>query len=117
MRIDAYSMAQNTDRLKQLIAEYPDYPIVVLAGEDANNGDYGWMYCTDIRFDVGEILDTDYFDDNDHIFTDRSWLEEVIEERLYDNCDSEEELDNAVRAELARLEPYWKQVIFIMATN
>ena len=47
MRIDAYSMAQNTDRLKQLIAEHPDYPIVVLAGEDANNGDYGWMYCTD----------------------------------------------------------------------
>jgi len=112
-----YSMAKQTDELKKLIEQYPDYPICVLAGEEANTGDYSWMYCTCIRFEVGEILDTDYYDYNDCVFTDRDRLEEVIEDRLCDEYDDEEELNHAIAAKIAELEPYWKNVICIWATN
>ena len=54
MVINHISIAKNTEKLKELIAEHPDYQIVVLAGEEANGGDYSWMYCSDISFDVGD---------------------------------------------------------------
>ena len=112
-----YSLAKSTDELKKLIAEHPDYPICVLAGEEANGGDYCWMYCSDIRFEVGEILDTDYYDYNDEIIVDRDRLEEIIEDRLYDEYTDEEELNKAIEEKIAELEPYWKKVICIYATN
>ena len=112
-----YSLVKQTDELKKLIAAHPDYPICVMAGEEANSGDYYWMFCSDVRFDVGEILDTDYFDNEDAIFTDREYLEEVIEDRLYDEYPNEEDLIKAIKAKMAELEPYWKKVICIYATN
>ncbi len=112
-----YSLTKQTDKLKELIAKYPDYPIAVLAGEEANGGDYSWMFCTDIRFEVGEMLDTDYYDYNDEIITDRDRLEEIIEDRLYDENLEGDELDKAVKGKIAELEPYWKNVIFIYADN
>lgn len=111
-----YSFAQQTDELKKLIAEHPDYQIVVLAGEEAYGGDYAWMCCSDVRFAIGEILDTDYYDYDDAIITDRDRLEEIIEDRLYDEFEGDE-LDKAVKDKMAELEPYWKNVIFIYATN
>lgn len=112
-----YSLAKQTNELKKLIAEHPDYPICVLAGEEANGGDYSWMFCTDIRFEVGELLDTDYFGYNDEVFTDRDYLEEVIEDRLYDEDLEGEALEIAVKQKIDELESYWKDVIFIYATN
>ena len=112
-----YSLAKSTGELKKLITEHPDYPICVLAGEEANGGDYSWMYCSDIRFEVGEILDTDYYDYDDAIIVDRDRLEEIIEDRLYDEYTDEEELNNAIKEKIAELEPYWKKVICIYANN
>ena len=112
-----YSLAKSTDELKKLIAEHPDYPICVLAGEEASGSDYSWMYCSDIRFEVGEILDTDYYDYDDAIIVDRDRLEEIIEDRLYDEYTDEEELNNAIKEKIAELEPYWKKVICIYANN
>lgn len=115
--IDSYKLTKNTDELKKLIAEYPDYPICVLAGEEANGGDYDWMFCSDIRFDVGEILDADIYDYNDAVITDRDRLEEILEDRLYDEGLEGDALDKAVKEKLAELEPRWKDVICILATN
>ena len=119
MRIDHIGLSKNTDKLKQLIAEHPDYPIVVLAGEEANGGDYFWMYCTEISFGLHEILDADFFDYNDEIFTDRDRLEEFIEDMLYDDYHDkpEAEYEAAIKAKLAELEPFWTEVIAIYATN
>ena len=119
MAIDRTKLAHNTEELKKLIAEHPDYPIVVLAGEEANGGDYSWMYCSDISFDVDEILDTDFYDHGDCVFTDRDSLEEYIEDMLYDDYSDkpEAEYSAAVKAKLAELEPFWKKVIAIYATN
>lgn len=115
-----YCLSKKTDELKKLILENPDLPIVVLAGEDANNmGDFYWMFCSDISFDIGEILDCDFYDHEDAIFTDRDKLKEAVEDMFYyDYLDKpEEEYESAIKNKLAELEPYWKKVIAIYATN
>lgn len=111
-----YELAHTTDKLKRLIAEHPDYQICVLAGEEANGGDYNWMFCADVRIDVGKILDTDFYGYNDEIFTNRDELEEYIEDMLYDEYEGAE-LDAKIKQKLEELEPYWKNVICIWATN
>lgn len=119
MQLNRTGFTHSTEQLRHLIAEHPDYPIVVLAGEEANNGDYGWVYCSRISFDIEEILDADITDHDDTAFTDRDRLEEYIADELYDDYGDkpEEEYSKAVQAKLAELEPYWTKVIAIFATN
>ena len=114
-----YAMSKKSDELKKLILENPDLPIVVLAGEEANGGDWYWTYCSSISFDIGEILDCDFYDYDDTVFTDRDRLEEYIGDMLYDEyCNkSDEEYEAAIKQKLAELEPYWTKVIAIYATN
>lgn len=119
MPIDRNKLSQSTEALKKLIAEHPDYPIVVLAGEEANIGDHGWMFCSGIDFSVGEILEADFYDYDETVFTDRDRLEEHIEDMLYDEYHDkpEGEYEKAIKAKMAELEPYWTKVIAIYASN
>ena len=112
-------ITKDSDELKKLIEENPELPIVVLAGEDATDGDHSWMYCSCISFSVDEILDCDYLDYEDTVFTDRDRLEEKVTDDLYEEYSekSEEEYESAVKKKLQELEPYWKKVIAIWATN
>ena len=112
-------LTKSTEELKKLIAENPDLPIVVLASEDANCGDYSWMYCSNIYFSIDEILCCDFYDHNEVVFDDREEFEEKIADLLwYDYKDkSEEEYEAAIKQELEKYEPYWKKVIAIWATN
>ena len=112
-------LSKETSELKKLILENPDLPIVVLTNEDSYNGDCYWMFCTRISFDIGEILDCEYFDYDDAIFTDRDRLEERIGDDLWDEYHdkSEEEYEEAIKREVEKYEPYWKKVIAIYATN
>ena len=119
MSINRTKLAHSTEELKKLIAEHPDYPIAVLAGEEANNSEYGWMYCSSVSFEITEILNADICDYNDCAFTDRDRLEEYIEDELYDDYSEkpEEEYAAAIKAKLAELEPFWTKVIAIYASN
>lgn len=114
-----YALSKKTDELRQLILENPDLPIVVLAGEEANYGYWGWTYCSSISFHLDEILDCDFCDYDGTVFTDRDRVEEYIEELLYDEYHgkSDEEYDEAIKNKMAELEPYWTKVIAIHATN
>ena len=114
-----YSLSHKSDELKKLIAENPNLPIVVLASDEANCGDFCWQYCCSVSFELGEILDCDYYEDDDTVFTDRDRLEEKISDDLYDEYHnkSSEEYDEAVNRKLEELEPYWKKVIVIYASN
>jgi hypothetical protein len=114
-----YSLTHSSDELKKLIFENPDLPIVVLANEDSVCDYWGWTYCSSISFSISEILDCDYYDYDDVVFTDRDRLEEKIENDLYDEYYGrpEEEYDFAVKQELEKYEPYWKKVIAIYASN
>ena len=120
-------VAQTTDKLKQLIAEHPDYPIVVLAGEEANCGDNYWMYCSDIRFEIGEILTVEAPCNDELIYTDRDSFEEDMSDWLYYKLEDEgvvdvtkmpdEVFDKLLKAEVDKFDPYWENVIAIWATN
>lgn len=114
-----YALTQPIDELKKLILENPDLPIAVLAGEDANSGWSGYMFCTSISFSIGEILDCDFYYYDDGVFTDRDELEEYIIDILSDEYPdmSDEEFDAIVRKEVEKYEPYWKEVIAIWADN
>lgn len=114
-----YSLSEKTDKLKELIKEHPDYEIVVLAGEEANCGEHCWMFCTNISFEICEILDCEYYDYDDEVFTDRSRLEEKIADDFFEDYQdkTEEEYEAAIKAEIEKYEPYWKDVIAIYANN
>lgn len=114
-----YSLAKNSDELKKLILENPDLPIVVLADEDSSCGDWRWTYCSSVTFAIDEILDYDYYDYDDAVFTDRDRLEEYVGDMLYDEYHdkSDEEYEQAIKDKLAELEPYWTKVIAIYASN
>ena len=110
---------QKTDELRRLILENPDLPIVVLAGEEASGSGFYWTYCSSISFHIGEMLDCDFYDYDDAIFTDRDRLREKIEDDLWKEYHerSDKEYDAAIEREVAKYEPYWKRVIAIYATN
>lgn len=112
---------KQTDELKELIAKYPDYPIVVIVdSEVVADYDYGWWYAPEIRFGIGEILDCEQDVDDEKTYIDRDELKEDIEEMLsldnrYEKL-SDEDFNKVVKKELNKYEPYWKKVIQIRAS-
>ena len=42
-----------TKKLLELAREHPDYPIVVLAGECASDGDHCYTYCSEVYVGLG----------------------------------------------------------------
>lgn len=111
-------LVHDSKELRRLIAENPDLPIVVLAGEEANNGDWWWMYCSSVDCSLGLILDVRTPYDIGTVFTDRDEFEQAILDSIpYDDARTEAEIDAFVKSELEKYEPYWKKVIAIYATN
>ena len=118
-KLSEYGLTHQSDKLRKLIIDNPDLPIVVLASDDANCGNWCWQYCCSVSCGIDEILDHDYYDYCDCVFTDRDSLEEKISDDLYDEYHdkSEEEYDEAVKRKMEELEPYWTKVIAIYASN
>ena len=115
-----YDFYLYTDELKKLIFDNPDLPIVVLVGEEVNTEGGNYMFASKISCSVEEILDCDDITDyNDEVIMDRDRLEEILEDRFFEeNTErSEEELDSLVKAKLKELEPNWKKVIAIYADS
>lgn len=111
---------KQTDELKQLIAEHPDYPIVVMVGSEVvADCDYGWWYAPCLNFSIGEILDCEQDVNDEKVYVDRDDFEEDLAAILGDSGEfdetTDEEFDAIVKAELAKYEPYWKKVIQIRA--
>ena len=111
---------KQTDELKELIAKYPDYPIVVIVdSEVVADYDYGWWYAPEIRFGIGEILDCEQDINEEKTYVDRDEFKEDIEYHLscydeYENL-SDENFDYLVEKTYQEYEPYWKKVIQIYA--
>ena len=102
---------KQTDELKELIAKYPDYPIVVMVSSDVVCDDYyGWWYAPDLSFSIGEILDCAQDIDYEKTYTDRDELKEDIIEKL--SCDdendglSDDEFNQLVEEFYQEYEPY-----------
>lgn len=110
---------KQTDELKQLIGEHPDYLIVVLCNYELCGDDSYCWWSPEIKFSIGEILDCEQDINDERVYTDRDEFEEDLANILADSGDydeaTDEEFDGIVKAELAKYEPYWKNVIQIRA--
>lgn len=111
---------EQTDELKKLIAEYPDYPIVVTVGSEVvADDDYNWWYAPCLSFSIGEILDCEQDVNDEKVYVNRDDFEEDLTDVLANSGDydetTDEEFDKIVQEELSSYEPYWKKVIKICA--
>ena len=114
-----------TKRLLKMAQEHPDYPIVVLAGEEASDGDHSYTYCENVGVDIDKILgcvtpwwtyDTVCTDPED--FEDEVWS--MVWDKLADQLGrkpTNEEAEEAVLEIVKAHEPYWINVISISANN
>lgn len=114
-------IVHDTTELRKLIAENPDLPIVVLAGEQAWIEDYSYTCCTEVSCKIGWVLDCEIPFGDGIVPTDEDDFKEQLENYLCDlpECEnlSDEEFDKRLKDELAKYEPYWKKVIAIYADN
>lgn len=115
------NLTKSSDELKQLIAENPNLPIVVLVGGEAASDDWGYTYCADVHFSVEEILDCTLPFGNNYVYNDRDDLEDALSNYLadceeYENL-SDEEFQTLLVRELSKYEPYWRKVIAIIGNN
>lgn len=121
-------LLHNTDKLKELILQYPDYPIAVLAGQDANIDDcWGWMFCSSVTYSVGEILDCNHpienpYWDTKRVYTDRDDFEEDYADWFAYNCDEEDWVgtdgfEDYVTEQVKQYDKYWKPCILIYVDN
>ena len=77
---------KQTDELKALIAEHPDYPIIVLCSNEVCADDsFFWWYAPCLSFFIGEILDCEQDINNERIYVDRDQFEEDLQDRLADD--------------------------------
>lgn len=111
---------KQTDELRKMILEHPDYPIVVIVNSEVVGDDfYNWWYAPDLSFSLGEILDCEQDIDDEKTYTNREEFMEDIEDRVswndeYENL-SDNEIDKIVENIYRSYEPYWKKVIQIRA--
>lgn len=119
--VHSLNLSKSSDELKQLIAENPDLPIVVLVGRYAALDDYGYTYCTKIHFSIEEILDCELPFGEGYVYNDRDDFEDALSDYLAE-CEehenlSDEEFQTLLIKELSKYEPYWKKVIAITGDN
>lgn len=115
------AIVKDSSKLRQMILDNPDLPIVVLAGDCASDGDHSWTYCSKVNVGIDTILDADILNYSDCVFCDREDLENYLQYNMeldpdYDDL-SDEEFYKKVEAEMQKYEPYWKKVICIWADN
>lgn len=92
--------------LRKLIEENPDLPIVVLAGEYPNSGNYGQEYCSVVSCYLDEILDCEIPFGDGIVPTSRDEFEEQLSEYLCDFPEwetlSDDEFDKRLKDEVAK---------------
>lgn len=108
----------NTEALRRMILENPDFPLLIFAGEEANSGDYSWICCTDVRCEKGEVLDCAGPND-EFIYADREELEDDVADQLYDEVGNipDDEYDRLLKERMSKYEEYWTKCIVLYVTN
>lgn len=110
-------LLHSADELKQLIVENPDLPILVFAGDDANNGDYSYMSCSYVSAKKGEFLDCRQQIDECKCYTDRDDFEDDVEnvlaeEKQYRDL-SDDEFNTLVEQTVNEYDDFWKPCILL----
>ena len=114
------SVLNSNETLKELINQYPTYPIVVLVNEEVVY-DYGYStwYAPELYCYVGEILENQDIND-ERIFSDRDEFEEELADAYCDLDEfknlTDEEFHDIILEKVKEYDPYWKDCIIIYAT-
>ena len=117
-----FGFIHDAAELRRFIADYPELPICVIAGQDAVSDEWAWTFCTSVRCELGEILDvkTPYDSDGEKVFISEDDFEEEINDQLFNEETeklSDEQYDAMVRAEVEKYKPYWRDAILVYVTN
>lgn len=111
----------SADELKQLIAETPDLPILVFAGDNANIGDYGFMSCSRVRAQEGEFLDCEQKIDTCKCYTDKDDFEDDVADFLAGQEEyrdlPDEEFNALVEQTVNEYSDFWKPCILVLVDN
>ncbi len=114
-------LLHSADELKRLILEHQELPILVLAGDNANIGDYGFMSCSRVRAQEGEFLDCKQKIDACKCYTDRDDFEDDVadflagEEQYRDLPD--DEFNALVERTVNEYDDFWKPCILLLVDN
>lgn len=114
-------LLHSTDELKRLILGNPELPILVLAGDNANIGDYGYMSCSRVRAQEGEFLDCEQQIDACKCYTDRDDFEDDVadflagEEQYRDLPD--DGFNFLVERTVNEYDDFWKPCILLHVDN
>ena len=117
---------ENTDRLRKIILEHPDYPIVVQVDHDVVGDDeYAWWLAPCLSFSIEEILDCHIDNllglrlDDLNVFFDRDEFKDYIEDVMCCTCEfddlSDEEFNRVLNEEFHKFDDYWVPAIVIKA--
>lgn len=116
-RVDLFA----NEKFRKILNERPELPIVFLATEEANTGDYSLVYCESVQVIIGEILNEETPYDRGTTFTDRDDFFEAIWDAI---CDQEEykamtdkEFYEAVKNIAAQYDDKWVEVIEVVVGN
>ena len=110
---------KSSEKLRKLILENPELPIVCLVDPDVCGDDCMWWYANEIYYDIGEILACET-ECADKIFADKDDFEETLADWM--SCQeqwmflNEADFERELQEKLKEYESYWKKVICIKAT-
>lgn len=111
-------LLQNTEKLKRLILDNPELPLLVFAGENAVAGDwFYWMNCSSVTCEIGEFLDCNQKIDPERLFTDRREFEDELIDDIWYMDESGEDFELRLEKEKRNYEPYWKPCILLYVDN
>lgn len=120
-RFNRLEISKSSNELKQLIAENPDLPIMVLCDNDLYCDYYNSTIAPSISFYLGEFLDCYQEVNEDRVYFDRDEFLEELSYKLEDLPEFEdltqEEFDKAVEAEFDKYSSYWQKAIIINAST
>lgn len=101
-------------KLRKLIGNNPELPLLVFVGEDANRGDYNYMVCANVDAYIGEYLDCQQTIDDEYCYTDRNEFRNSLENHYADSFDgSDKEFESFIDEKMLEYEPYWKKCIIV----
>lgn len=114
--LEHLNYGKEADSVRSLILENPELPVVIFASTYASYDDETYAHCSDIKAEIGWVLDCDGVRD-DRVYTDEDELRDDVAEGVY--CDdqfndlSDGEFDEIVERRMKEYEPFWKKCIVV----
>lgn len=116
MEVSKINFCENTNKLRELILQRPELPIVVLTDYEVVGDGYGWWFGCDISFSIDKLILVNKYGE-DTTIDDPIEFEEYIQNELADMDEykdlSDEDFDELVKTKVKEYEALWTECIVI----